>query len=360
MGRLKMLFPALKRLLTGGIKLEGDKELRKSVIRSMLNRKIEELTPSLFMPPFFHSAAYVSGIVSWILFGQPMIFPASKKFDVREILELVENQGIRVLMMVPTMWKRLLEYPDLEKFDLSDLKVAISGGALFKGKYKKLLLNLFPNALIIDGFGQTEMSPIISLRLDATPEQVVERSIGHEIDGLEVKIIDPETGNEVKEGEVGELMYKSVTVMKGYYKDPEKTKEAIKDGWFRSGDLGYRKDGELFIVERLKECISSGAEKIFPLEVEEIIHQHPKVEDVVVIGVPDEEWGNAVRAVIIPKKGLKPNEDITDEEIIEYCRGKMAAYKKPKSVVFASEFPISPVGKVLRVKIREQYGKPDM
>ncbi|MFX0141368.1 MAG: class I adenylate-forming enzyme family protein, partial [Candidatus Hodarchaeota archaeon] len=265
-----------------------------------------------------------------------------------------------VLMMVPTMWKRLLEYPDINKFDLSSLKVAISGGSLFRGKYKKLLLNLLPNALIIDGFGQTEMSPIISLRLDASPDQVVERSIGHEIDGLEVRIVDPETGEDVKEGEIGELWYKSVTIMKEYYKNPEKTKAAFKDGWFRGGDLGYRKDGELFIVERLKETISSGAEKIYPLEVEEIIVTHPKVSDVIVIGVPDEDWGNAVRAVVIPKKGLKPHQDITEEEIIEFCRGKMASYKKPKTIVFAEKFPISPVGKVLRAKVREQYGKPDL
>ncbi|MHA1378250.1 MAG: class I adenylate-forming enzyme family protein [Candidatus Helarchaeota archaeon] len=358
-GRLKMLPKTLKRYLFGGIKFEGEKKLRRAIIKSVINPDPdEEIVPSCFLPPFFHSAAYVSGIVTWILYGQPLIFPVSKKFDVREILELIANQGIRVLMMVPTMWKRLLEYPEINKFDLSGLKVAISGGSLFKGKYKKLLLNLFPNALIIDGFGQTEMSPIISLRLDASPEQVVERSIGHEIDGLEVKIVDPESGEEVPEGTTGELMYKSVTVMKEYYKDPGKTKAAFRDGWFRSGDLGYRKDGELFIVERLKECITSGAEKIFPLEVEEVLMQHPKVEDVVVIGVPDEEWGSAVRAIIIPKKGLIPHQDITDIEIIEFCRGKMASYKKPKTVVFAEKFPISPVGKVLRAKIREKYGKP--
>ncbi|MHA1386543.1 MAG: class I adenylate-forming enzyme family protein, partial [Candidatus Helarchaeota archaeon] len=358
-GKLKMLPSTLKRYLFGGIRFEGEKKLRRAIIKGVISPDPDEkLVPSCFLPPFFHSAAYVSGIVTWILYGQPLIFPVSKKFDVREILELINSHGIKVLMMVPTMWKRLLEYQDIGKFDLSGLKVAISGGSLFKGKYKKLLLNLFPNALIIDGFGQTEMSPIISLKLDASAEKVVERSIGHEIDGLEVKIVDPETGEQVPEGETGELMYKSVTVMKEYYKDPEKTKAAFKNGWFRSGDLGYRKNGELFIVERLKECITSGAEKIYPLEVEEVLMQNPKVEDVVVIGVPDEEWGNAVRAVVIPKKGLIPHQDITEEEIIEFCRGKMASYKKPKTVIFAEEFPISPVGKVLRAKIKEKYSYP--
>lgn len=359
LGRLKMFPRILRRYLFGGIKIEGEKTLRRSIIRGMLHKGAEDIFPSCFLPPFFHSAAYVSGIVAWILFGQPLIFPISKKFDIREILEFIDKKVIQVLMMVPTMWKRLLEYPDLAKFDLSGLKVAISGGALFKGLYKKLLLESFPNALIIDGFGQTEMSPIISLKLDASSEKVVERSIGHEIDGLKVRIINPETGEDVKDGEIGELLYKSVTVMKEYYKDPEKTKDVFKDGWFSSGDLGYRdKDtGELFIVERLKECISSGAEKIFPLEIEEVISQHPKVEEVVVIGVPDEEWGSAVRAVVVPKKGLIPYQDLTAEEIIEFCRGRMASYKKPKSVVFTEELPVSPVGKVLRAKVREIYSQ---
>lgn len=354
-GKIKMLPGIIKRYLFGGVKIEGDKSLRRTVISALLHKGSEEIVPSCYLPPFFHSAAYVSGIVVWILLGGALIFPVSKKFDVREILELIVQHKIRSLMMVPLQWKRLLEYPDIEKFDLSSIQVAMSGGSLFKGKYKKLLLNTLKEALIIDGFGQTEMSPIISLKLDAAPEKVVERSIGHEIEGLEVKIINPETGEEVSDGEIGELCYKSVTIMKEYYKEPGKTSEVIdKDGWFHGGDLAFRKDGELYIVERVKECINSGAEKIFPLEVEEVLYQHPKVAEVVVIGVPDEEWGSAVRAVIIPKKGAT---DITEEEIIEYCRGKMASYKKPKSVVFVKELPVSPVGKVQRGKVRDLYGK---
>ncbi len=353
-GKIKMLPGIIKRYLWGDVKLEGEKKLRRAVISGLLNKGSEEIIPSCYLPPFFHSAAYVSGIVVWILLGGALIFPVSKKFDVREILELIVNQGIKVIMMVPLQWKRLLEYPDIDKFDLSNVKVAMSGGSLFKGKYKKLLLNTLKEALIIDGFGQTEMSPIISLKLDAAPEKVIERSIGHEIEGLEVKIVNPETGKEVPEGETGELWYKSVTIMKEYYKDPEKTSEVIdEDGWFRGGDLAYRKDGELYIVERLKECINSGAEKIFPLEVEEVLYSHPKVAEVVIIGVPDEEWGSAVRAVIIPKKGVT---DITETEIIEFCRGKMASYKKPKSVLFVKELPVSPVGKIQRGKVRALHG----
>ncbi|MHA1651174.1 MAG: class I adenylate-forming enzyme family protein, partial [Candidatus Helarchaeota archaeon] len=357
LGKLMMLPSILKRYLFGGIKIEGEKKLRRAMIRGIMKSKDDEIVPTLILPPFFHSAAYITGIVTWILYGKPLVFPVSKKFDPREILEIIEQRNIKVVMMVPLQWKRLLEYPDLQKYDLSTVKIAKSGGSLFNKKYKRLLLQTFKNALIMDGFGQTEMSPIISLKLDGDPEHVLERSIGRPIEGIEVKVINPETGEEVPEGEVGELIYRSITVMKEYYKDPEKTKAVIdENGWFHGGDLGYWKNGELYIVDRVKECIISGAEKIYPLEVEEVIAQHPKVAEVCVIGVPDEEWGQAVRAVVVPKSDVIPQVDLTQEDIINFCKGKIASYKKPKSVVFAKKLPVSAVGKILRAKVKEKYG----
>ena len=143
--------------------------------------------------------------------------------------------------------------------------------------------------------------------------------------------------------------------MKGYYKDDEKTAEAMTDGWFKGGDLGYfDADGEVRLVDRKKECINTGGEKVFPLEVEDVLHAHPDIQDVCVIGVPDEEWGSTVRAVVQPVPGASPD----PAAIIEFCRGKLAGFKIPKSVVFVEELPLSPVGKVLRAKIRENYGKP--
>ena len=143
--------------------------------------------------------------------------------------------------------------------------------------------------------------------------------------------------------------------MKGYYKDIEKTMTAIdEDGWLHSGDLGYLKDGQLFTVERKKECINTGSEKVFPLEVEECIVDHPLVDDVCVIGIPDEDFGHVVRAIVVLKEG----KTLTQEDIMEWCSKKIAGYKKPRSVIFIDDFPRSPVGKVLRQKVRELYGKP--
>ena len=130
----------------------------------------------------------------------------------------------------------------------------------------------------------------------------------------------------------------------------------MTDGWFKGGDLGYiDPDGEVRIIDRKKECINTGGEKVFPLEVEEVLHNHPDIQDVCIIGVPDEEWGSAVRAVVQPVPGTTPD----PAAIIEFCRGKLAGFKIPRSVVFVEELPLSPVGKVLRAKIREHYGQPE-
>jgi len=203
----------------------------------------------------------------------------------------------------------------------------------------------------VDMFGQTEMTPITSFRIDADPSTLKDRSVGKSI--VDVKVVD-ENGAEVPPGSPGEILYRSNTVMMGYYKDEEKTSQAMQEGWFRSGDLGYLdEEGEVRLIDRKKECINTGGEKVFPLEVEEIIHLHPMVEDVCIIGVPDDEWGSTVRAVVQLKNGGK----LSAEEIIEFCRDQLAGYKIPRSVMFADELPLSPVGKVLRQKIRDLYGK---
>jgi acyl-CoA synthetase (AMP-forming)/AMP-acid ligase II len=143
--------------------------------------------------------------------------------------------------------------------------------------------------------------------------------------------------------------------MKGYFKEEEKTRDVIKDGWFYSGDLGYFDEkGEVHVAERKAECISSGGEKIYPQEVEEVLLSNPKVEEVCVIGVPDPEWGESVRVVV----KLKEGETATPQEIMDWCRGKVTGYKRPKSVVFVDSLPLTPVGKVLRRVVKEKYGKP--
>ncbi len=353
-GKIRMIPDLVSKFFLGGLAVEGNLTDRIQLIRSLIQTpKSGDESPMLIVPPLFHLASYALFLLQWVFTGSPLVFSVSKSFDTREILDLIEKEKCRYVFLVPVLWKRILEHPNINEADLNSVLLAVSGAALLKGKYKKLMLQKMPNALVMDVFGQTEMASGTTICLSADEEDVKNRSVGKLMQGIEAKIID-ENGNELPEGEVGEICYKGPTIMKGYYNDEEKTKTVIdNDGWFHSGDLACIKDGEIFTVERKKECINTGGEKVFPLEVEEVILENPKVDEVCVIGVPDEEWGNSVRAIINLKKG----ETATEEEIINWCKGKIASYKKPRSVVFIDEFPYSPVGKILRQKIRDKYGK---
>ena len=203
------------------------------------------------------------------------------------------------------MWKRVLDTLETSehKYDLSSLSICLTGAAVLQGKYKKKILKYFPNAIIADAFGQSETAPVTTMKIDGDIDDVQDRCVGTILDGLEMKVVN-ENNNPVPDGEIGEICYRGTTVMKGYYRDPDKTAQTIDaDGFLHSGDLGYIKNGQFFVVDRMKECINTGGEKVFPIEVEEILIEHPKIDQVCVIGVPDEEWGEIVRAVVILKEG---------------------------------------------------------
>ncbi|HPI92763.1 MAG TPA: AMP-binding protein [Deltaproteobacteria bacterium] len=308
---------------------------------------------SLFMNmPLFHMANYqllligpMSGLLRFIL-------REGIHFEPGEVLATIEREKPMVILLVPTQWNMLLDFPDLERYDRRSLLVAMTGAGANPAHRKRQILEKFPNALVVDVFGQTEMTPDTALRIDASPETLKNKSVGKPLSGIETRIVD-EAGNEVPPGQVGEIIYRSGTIMKGYYGEEQKTSEVIRDGWFHSGDLGYiDPDGEIIVVDRKNECISTGAEKVFPHEVEEILARHAKIDSACVIGVPDDTWGHAVKAVVVLKQGAQATED----EIILWCRDKMTGFKRPKQVVFAEALPLSPVGKVLRKQVKELYG----
>jgi acyl-CoA synthetase (AMP-forming)/AMP-acid ligase II len=301
--------------------------------------------------PFFHDASYANLVMGSLAGNICFVLPESISFDPAVVLELVERERITNMSNVPTGWQKLVSFPGASNYGLSSLQIAVTGGGACSATLKKQILALFPNCVVMDAFGQTEMTPVTSFRLDADPDRIEDHLVGKAI--VEARVVD-ENGNDVAPGQIGEIIYRSSTVMKGYYKDEEKTHEVMTDGWFKSGDLGYFDEaGEIRTVDRKKECINTGGEKVFPLEVEEILRNHPKVEDVCVIGVPDPEWGSGIRAVVALKKG----EAAEPSEIIGFCRGQMAGYKIPRSVVFVDELPRSPVGKMLRQQVRDLYGQ---
>lgn len=304
--------------------------------------------------PLFHIANFQVLIIGPISGLSRFILRPGISFDPREALEIIEKEKPMLIACVPTQWKKILDCPDLHKFNKKSVLVALTGTGINPAEQKKRILRAFPNTMVVDVFGQTEMTPDTSIRLDTSEESIKDRCVGKPLAGVEIRIVD-EKGRDTAPGEAGEILYRSGTIMKEYYGDRERTAQVIKDGWFYSGDIGYLdQDGEIIVMDRKNELISTGGEKVYPREVEEILESHPKVEHACVIGVPDETWGSIVRAIIVLDEGLTASE----EEIIDWCRDKMTGFKKPKSVIIVDSLPLSPVGKVMRSQVKEKYGLP--
>jgi len=360
-------FPGISRLIpltqTGWFKSLAEKPATHKALKAALRyvlghpeaarlgyqNTIKYMIPSM---PLFHDASYQVILLAAMVGNLCFVIIPDVKFDPEKIYQALEKEEAIFMANVPTGWKKLTTFEGKKKYNTGSLKIAATGAGAASMPLKKAMFETFPNALVIDMFGQTEMTPVTTFRIDADPASLKERSVGKSI--VDVKVVGDD-GKEVPKGEPGEILYRSDTVMLGYYKDDDKTEDAMAGGWFKSGDLGYiDEDGEVRLIDRKNECINTGGEKVFPLEVEEVLHEFDKIDDVAIIGVPDEEWGSTVRAVVQLKKG----ENAAPDEIIAFCRDKLAGYKIPRSVVFVDELPLSPVGKVLRSKIREMYGKP--
>ena len=324
-------------------------------VANMLCKALPDVLPlkALLCMPLFHMANWQIIPLAPLLGLLTIVLPTyGSRFSPANVLEIIEREKVQMATLVPTQWKKVLDLPETGRYDKSSLLVAATGAGINPAERKKKIIELFPNAIIAEAFGQTEMTPDTVINISTDPSRIKDRYIGKPM--VETRIVN-ERGEDVKPGEVGEILYRGPTVMKEYYKDEERTREAItEDGWFHSGDLGFvDEDGDYRIVDRLKECISTGAEKVYPHEIEEILETSPKVRYACVIGIPDETWGQAVRAVI----ELGEGETATEKEIIDFCRDKMTGFKRPKSVVFADSLPLNPVEKVMRSQVKEKYGK---
>ena len=300
--------------------------------------------------PLYHCFGCCAGSLLCSINGATMVFP-SEYFDPLKTLEAVEKERCTVIHGVPTMFIAELGHPEFEKFDLSTLRTGIMAGSPCPIEVMRQVIDRMGASEITIGYGQTEAAPIITLtRSDDTIEKRV-TTVGPVIPEVEVKIIDPETGQEVASGEQGELYSRSLMNMKGYYKMPEATAAAIDpEGWLHTGDLAtVDEEGYYKITGRLKDMIIRGGENVYPREIEEFLYTNPKVSDVQVIGVPDQRVGEEVMAWLM----LKPGETATEEEVREFCRGKIAHYKVPRYVKFVSEFPMTVTGKIQKFVMRD-------
>ncbi|NNG01215.1 MAG: long-chain fatty acid--CoA ligase [Desulfobacteraceae bacterium] len=280
------------------------------------------------------------------------------RFDPSRIFEEIQEAGITDLAVVPTMLIGLLDHPERERFDLSSLKrITYAGSPMPVERIKEALAAFGP--VLDQSYGQAE-SIITITHLSRTehasdndPEGIRRlASVGREYPGVAVRIVD-ETGTELESGGVGEIVTRSDLVMKGYWNQPEKTKEALRNGWLHTGDIGYMdEEGYLYLVDRKNDKIITGGLNVFPREVEEIVAAHPAVAQVCVFGVPHDLWGEAVTAAVVVKEQM----NLDEAELMRYCREKIAGYKRPKQVHFREDLPKNLYGKVLRKDLKIMYG----
>jgi long-chain acyl-CoA synthetase len=293
--------------------------------------------------PLFHSFGQTCTLNGGLLAGASVtLLP---RFDAGKALEIVERDRVTVFMGVPTMYNALLNHPERERFDVASLQVCVSGGASLPVE----LLHGFEDAFgctILEGYGLSETSPIASFNHPDAERKP--GSIGTPIDGVEMRLVDA-GGSDVPLGEVGEILIRGHNVMKGYWRKPEATAAAISaDGWFASGDLARMdEDGYFFIVDRKKDLIIRGGYNVYPREIEEVLYSHPAVREVAVVGVPHPELGEEVGAAV----ALKPGADATADELRDFVKEQIAAYKYPRLVWFVEELPKTATGKILKREV---------
>ncbi len=299
--------------------------------------------------PFFHCFGLVLAIMACLTHGTTMV--PIDYYRPLEVLETIQAERCTAVHGVPTMFIVMLEHPDFDKYDLSSLRTGIMAGSPCPIQAMRDVIDRMNMTEITIAYGQTEASPVVTQTRTTDSIEVRVSTVGRELPGVELKIIDPETREILPDGVPGEICARGYCIMKGYYKMPEATADAIdNEGWLHTGDLGYRdSDGYYHISGRIKDMIIRGGENIYPREIEELLYTHPKVSDVQVVGIPSAEYGEEIIAYVVVKEG----EDCTEDEVKQYVRDNMARHKVPKYVDFVDGFPMNAAGKILKYKLRE-------
>jgi acyl-CoA synthetase (AMP-forming)/AMP-acid ligase II len=289
-----------------------------------------------------------------------------RQFDATEWLRTVEREQVTHAFLVPTMVKQLIDHPDFSRHDLSSLQNLSYGGAAMPFPVIRRAIEMFPKTVgFVNAFGQTETTSTLTVlgpddhHLDGTPPEVELRlkrlkSIGRPLPDVELKVVDDDE-KELPAGQVGELWVRTARVMKGY-SGAGGTTSPLQDGWLPTRDMGWvDEDGYIFLAGRKDDMIIRGGENIAPAEVEAVLYSHPGVDEATVIGIPDVEWGQRVAAVIVPR----PDTTLTAADIIEFCRPRLASFKKPDVIRFVDALPRNHMGKVLKKDLRAQLAGAD-
>jgi long-chain acyl-CoA synthetase len=292
--------------------------------------------------PLFHSFGQTCAMNNAVAGGATLtLLP---RFDPAKALEIIARDGVTVFQGVPTMYAAMLQHPDADSADASGLRVCVSGGAAMPGEIMRAFEEKF-GCIILEGYGLSETSPVASFNHPDRGRKV--GSIGTPIEGVEMKVVDDD-GKDVAQGEVGEIVIRGHNVMKGYWNRPDATADAIRAGWFHTGDMAkVDEDGFFFIVDRKKDMIIRGGYNVYPREIEEVLYEHPAVAEAAVGGVPHPELGEEVAAAV----ALKAGQEVSAEDLQADVKEQVAAYKYPRSIWFLDELPKGPTGKILKREI---------
>jgi long-chain acyl-CoA synthetase len=306
---------------------------------------------NLVAMPLFHIAGSGWGVVGLYTGAKTVLL---REVNPAEILQVIPRHRVTHALLVPAVLQFLLATPGVHDTDFSSLEVMVYGASPITEKVLVSSMETF-GCDFIQAYGLTETTGgICILRAEdhdpGGPRAHLLRSAGCPWAGVELRIVDPETGQDLPDGEVGEVWCRTDQIMKGYWKNPQATEAAIVDGWFRTGDAGYLRDGYLYIHDRVKDMIVSGGENIYPAEIENALMKHPGIADVAVIGVPDDTWGESVKAVIV-----RADPALTDRDVVSFARQHLAGYKIPRSIDWVEAIPRNPSGKILKTELRKPY-----
>lgn len=336
-----------------GVMLSHD-NLMSNALNVIPFMKFDESSVYLHVAPMFHLADCASTFSLTMAAGTHTFLP---KFDPQETLQVMQDNKVSVCLLVPTMVNMLINFPDINKYDISSLKTILYGASPMPEAVLLRAMELFPNCEFKQGYGMTETSPVMTF-LDSKfhvtdgPHSGKLKSAGYPAFGVEILIVD-ENDKEVPRGEVGEIIARGPNVMHGYWKMPEETQRALRNGWMHTGDMAYMdEDGFVYIVDRNKDMIISGGENVYSSETEQAVYQHAAVQECAVIGVPHKEWGEQVHAVVVFKSGQSASED----ELKAHCSELIAGYKCPRSWEIREEpLPMSGAGKILKTELRKPH-----
>ncbi|MBM4340426.1 MAG: fatty acid--CoA ligase [Deltaproteobacteria bacterium] len=313
----------------------------------------------IHVAPLFHLAdAWATWAITWVGGTHVLV----REFDSKAVLETIQKERVTLTNLIPTMLNLMVNYPEVGKYDYNSLRVLLSGGAPIAPEVVRKIVETF-KCDYIQTYGMTETSPYLTVsilkgHLKTLPdkEQLKFKSkTGREFISVELKVVN-DKGEEIKkdEKEVGEIIVRGDIVTKGYWKLPEETAKAIKNGWLHTGDMAViDEEGYVTIVDRKKDMILTGGENVYSTEVENVLYMHPAILECAVVGVPDEKWGEAVKGVVVLKQGQTADE----QEIIRFCKDRIAHYKAPKSIDFIAALPRTGSGKIQKKGLRDQYWK---